>query len=96
VAYIETEANIHVVNITEPGLSNAGDKNVVSNVSSNSSMLLNEPCAKLILVLLAGHSELHMVLFAFFCLSQESSSISSACPALHTYSQVAGTCWASE
>ena len=58
-AFVEIEANTDVANIIEPGLSDAGDRNVVSNVSSNSSMFLKEPCASLILVLLPGHSKPH-------------------------------------
>lgn len=88
VAYVKIEPNTHVCKYHRTRIG-AGDR-YVSNISSNSSMFLNEHGAKLILVLLPGHSEPRMVL-----LSQEVSSISSACRHLHTFSQVADTCWAS-
>lgn len=53
---MEIEANTHVASIIELGLGDCGDRNIVSNVSSNSSMFLSEPCAELILVLSPGHS----------------------------------------
>lgn len=46
-----------MLQVSEPGLSDAGDRNVVSVVNSNSSVFLSEPCAKLVLFLLPGHSE---------------------------------------
>lgn len=81
---------------SEPGLSDAGDRNVLSIVNSNCSVFLSEPSAKLVLFPLPVHSESRMVLSAFCCLSQEVSNISSACPHLETFSQVSDTCWTSE
>lgn len=90
-AYLETEAYTHVTDIVEPGLSDAGDRDV-SNISSNSLVFLSELCAKLILVLLPSHREAHIVLSALYCLSRDISSISSGCPHLETFSQVTDTC----
>lgn len=74
VACKEIEANTHVANSTEPGISDAGDRNVISNMSNSSSKFLKA----LILVLLPGRSEPHMVLSVFCYLKKSAASFQPA------------------